>query len=113
MTRVSSIAQLSIRIRPDSAKALSDMVGNGSSKRPYVLTMSSRRPSAASNALTASMRAGWVKRLGLTQAPSSTPDAGGCTGPAANGPVRVAIGGVAPGGDGATPGGRGGGPQVL
>src|SRR5436309_768681 len=113
MTRVSSIAQLSIRIRPDCAKALSDKVGNGSSNRRYVLTMSSRRPSADSKALTASIRAGWVNTLGLTQAPSSPPAAGGRTGPASNGPVWVAIGGVPAGGEGASAGRCGGGAQVV
>src|SRR5256714_13823185 len=106
MNRVSSIAQLSIRIRPYCAKALSDKVGNGSSKRRYVLTMSSRRPSADSKALTASIRAGWVNTLGLTQAPSITPAAGGRPRPASDRPGRGADGGGTAGGGG---GGAGGG----
>src|SRR5579859_6616928 len=113
MTRVSSIAQLSMRIRPDCANSLSDKVGKGSSKRRYVLTMSSGRPSADSSPVTASIRPGWVNGFGLTQAPRSTPVAGGRTAPASNGPVWVAIGGVPLGVGGATRVGRGGGIQVA
>jgi hypothetical protein len=115
-TRVSSMAQLSISGRPDPANARSDSVGNGSSKRRYVLTKSSGRPSADSNEVTASTRAGWVNTAGLTQAPSSAPVPGAATGPDRNGPGRVATAsppGAVPLGTGPTDDGRVTGPQVA
>src|SRR5205823_6237000 len=89
--RVSVPAQLSMSVEPCALNARSESVKNGSSKRRYVLTTSSLRPSAPSNVDTAEIRSRWVSRSGCTHAPTKAPDAGGATGPAAKGPVQVAI----------------------
>jgi hypothetical protein len=89
------MTQLSMRIAPSAAYARSDLVGNGSSKRRYVFTMSSWRPTVRSRPRTAEIRPCCDSAGGRTQAPTIAPAGGGVTGPASNGPPAVAIPGRA------------------
>src|SRR5689334_16220258 len=100
MSLVSPLAHDSMRVVPRAANCSSEALKKFSSKRRYVLTIAILRPTVFSHAVIADSRPDSVRCSGRTHAPRYEPCVGGAMGPAANGPVEVAMAGGAPGAPG-------------